>query len=351
MSENIELRRLERSVGRSADTVDYIDHLLSSVYPLTPILQAHQNEDAYPRLVAAIGEITKTWEAVDNAFSSVWLSFNPKIDLYAELPALTKLTANALENQVREGRGHCHYVWEIYWHDLRPWFASELTNEQQKTLEAFFERVGNADMDVFRPMEELSADVEDVAESIIALVLDDKPDEARDVAKGLFTTVQPLREQINTSLSALKRFQRHFATLEPDDEQPTAPSLTFNVFGDHYTVGDIIGSNGIAIGANASANVVRVASVASSNVDELQQWVTVLETVLGKLAVRQPNEAEDVIEELTNLTEEAAKADSSAHRIEKYSGRLLTSVEAFADENPALVTVANEVVKLIRHAG
>ena len=259
MPQDTELNDLRYMVEESTNSVDRIDAGIKSLYPLIATLKQNPDGEKYTKLVEALDEIVKTWQVVDDAFTKVFLVFNPKGDLVDALPDLLDIDADQLGATVREGRGHCHRIGEIYWLHIKDWGDSVLAAEEQQTLGHAFELLGNADLDVFQPMEALAAETGSVASKIVALVVADQSDEARQIAKGLYALVTPFRRQITISLSELKRFQQQFAEIAPEEGQ--LPQIIIGeggvyVGGDQITVGDIIDSQGIAIGNAAEANVV-----------------------------------------------------------------------------------------------
>ncbi len=264
MTQNSALDNLRYRVDESAHFVDSVDAEIKSLYPLTNTLQQHPNPEKYAKLVEAIEEIVRTWQVVNAAFKQVFLLFNPKGDLHDALPSLLDIDAKQLEAIVREGRGHCHHIGEIYWHDLKGWGETVLSAEEQQTLDRVFGRLSNADNDVFRSMEALAVETGNVANDILALVMADQLDEARQIAKGLYLLVNPLRQQITESLSELKRFQKQFDEIAPEEEGQL-PQIVVGeggvyvegdyVGGDQISVGDIVDSQGVAIGSDAVADV------------------------------------------------------------------------------------------------
>lgn len=338
MPQPINLQPLANSIDHSANMVDYVDHLLSTLYPLAPTLKANPNRQAYAKLVAAIDEIVKTWQVTDEAFGSVWRLFNPKADLHDALDDLVAINDHTLRRQVENGRGHCHLIWDIYWYDLQPWFAAQLPADQQQTLAAFFERIGNVDEDVFRPMETVAAETEQVATEIIDLVLANQIDDARQIAKALLQTVRPLRQRINPSLAALERFQTHFRQLEPADAAPMI------VYGDHITVGDIINSSGIAIGRGASARVTQLFSADEPTQVALYQSVAKLETLLANAALAAPDAAAEALKALSDLT----KALVSDSAVQRQLDQLQTLISHSFNAQPAIMTELRQLTQLVR---
>ena len=264
MPQNSTLDDLRARVDQSAYHVKGVDDDIKSLYPLTDTLLQHPNPEKYAKLVEAIEEIVKTWQVVDTAFKQVFVLFKPNGDLHDALPGLLDVEAAQLRAIVQEGRGHCHHIGEIYWVDLKDWGSTVLAAEEQQTLDRVFDRLGNADLDVFRVMEELAAETGSVASQIVVLVMNGQQDEARKIAKGLYEIVTPLRQQITVSLSELKQFQSQFADLAPDEASPS-PKIVVGeggvyvegdfIDGDQISVGDITDSEGIAIGSGAAASV------------------------------------------------------------------------------------------------
>ena len=201
MPTTYDLSTLKDQLNWSSETVDHIDGLVDSVYPLIPQIKQIPDQSKYAKLSEAIGEIIKTWDAIESAFTIVWLLFNPQADLFESLADLVKFTDGSLAREVSQGRGHCHRIWDIYWYDLKPWFEENLSEDEQKTLERFFESLGNVDMSVFIPIEAVASSTEEVAEEILNLVSMGEEADARALAGNLLKAVQPLRKRINKSLS------------------------------------------------------------------------------------------------------------------------------------------------------
>lgn len=271
MPQDNKLDDLRVRVDQSAHQVEGIDSDIRSLYPLSNTLLQHPNPEKYAKLVEAIEEVVKTWQVVDAAFKQVFLLFNPDGDLHDALPDLLDVEATQLRATVQEGRGHCHRIGEIYWVDLKDWGSTVLAAEEQQTLERVFDRLGNADLDVFRVMEELAAETGGVASQIVALVMAGQQDEARQLAKGLYEIVTPLRQQITVSLSELKQFQSQFADLAPD-EAPSPPQIVVGDGGTYINqTGQVVHGSQVNVGGDAEiGHIGNVTGAELADMEELE---------------------------------------------------------------------------------
>ncbi len=252
MADESRLNYLRNQAERSLHGVGQVDELTQAIFRLAPELKANPNAEAHKELVKAIEEIAKTWEALNEAIKMVWTLYSEDGDLKAESLALWDIGSGELPLLVEQKRGHCHRISEIFHYKLADWFSQTLSPADMDVMGYGFARLGEADDDLFRFMVQVAAEMDNVAVQVLDYIGDDKPDEARIIAKGLRRELRPLQKAINQSLMDLRRVQTDFATIIPEDE----PDPTIIIQGDNnIVVGDISDAIGIAIGHDSQATV------------------------------------------------------------------------------------------------
>ena len=245
------LNYLQDYAGRSLQGIDQVNELTRAIFRLTPELQANPDAEAHKKLVEAIGEVAKTWEAINEAIKTVWQLYGETGDLKMESGRLWDLGSGEMPALVDQKRGHCHRIGDIYWRNLNGWFSQTLTPADQDIMGRGFAHLGEADDDLFCFMVRVAAGIDNVAGQVLDLIEDEQPDAARTIAKGLRRELRPLQRAINESLTDLRRVQTEFAGILP----PEKPQPTIIVEGDYIEVGDITNATGIAIGRDAHAEV------------------------------------------------------------------------------------------------
>lgn len=119
-----------------------------------------------------------------------------------------------------------------------------------------------------------------------------------------------------------------------------------NVQGDKITVGNISGSQGLAIGRNASATVTinQMPPVDDPTKQELEKLITSLNTALAKIPADRAEDAEAVAAMAQDLMEKAA-AEKPNKAILKITGEgLKQAAQNIADIVPDVVKIAGAIV-------
>jgi len=161
----------------------------------------------------------------------VWNLYQQDGDLKDASAGLLDIGQFELQGHVQQGRGHCQTIWELYNLELRPWFQTALSAEDQATMGGVFSFLGSVYTDAFMDMEQFAAETEKTANRVLDLVISNQPDEARQVAGALLLTVRPTRTNINRSLVGLRHLQAEFSGLIEDEPRPvpaSAPSFWNN---------------------------------------------------------------------------------------------------------------------------
>lgn len=170
-----------------------------------------QPDIAAQKLAQALGEVAKTLQVVENT-TSEFLSLG--IDqgaLATRSKLLLEISGGSLTTEVERGRGHCHVIGNIYWAYLDKWFAKVLkkTNDYD-SIKLVFEKLGNADTDLFNDLEQVAAKLEKEAGDVLELVIKGQEKKARSQVLSALTALQPLRKTMSKTMQALYTMQTDF---------------------------------------------------------------------------------------------------------------------------------------------
>ncbi len=172
-----------------------------------------QPDIAAQKLAGALGEIAKTLLVVDQA-TSEYLSLG--IDegaLTKNSKLLLDIDGGSLRTQIASGRGHCLVIDNIYRRYLDKWFVRVLSPEEYASVYAVFQNLGNADLDLFKDMEELGTKLEREASAVLQLVVNSDEKSARALVLSAFPVLRPLRKAISNTMQTIYSLQGEFVGL------------------------------------------------------------------------------------------------------------------------------------------
>jgi len=165
---------------------------------------------AAQKLAQALEEIAKTYQMLEGAISS-YLSLG--IDqgvLEKNSKALLDIEGGALSTAVERGRGHCHVIGNIYHQYLDRWFRRILKHEEHESIRRVFERLANADDDVFRHLAKAASELESEAHEVLNLVIRGNVSGARHRVLRARDELTPLRLRISKTMQKLYRLKGQF---------------------------------------------------------------------------------------------------------------------------------------------
>lgn len=168
---------------------------------------------AAQKLIQALGEVAKTLQVVDNA-ASEFLSLG--IDdgaLAKNSKLLLSIDGGSLSTEVERGRGHCHEIWEIYFKYLDKWFERAFNSEEQASMKAVFQELGNADSDLFYNLEQVAVKLQEEAGVALDLVVKGDATNARMCVLAVLPTLRPLRRVISKTMQTLYSLKSEFVEI------------------------------------------------------------------------------------------------------------------------------------------
>jgi hypothetical protein len=195
------------AAGKAADELDKAVGLIAKVVGK---LKA-QPDIAAQKLGQALGEVAKTLQVVENA-ASEYLSLGiDKRALATKSKLLLEISGGSLATEVKRGRGHCHVIDNIYTTYLDKWFAKVLkkTNDYDR-IKIVFQRLGNADGDLFKDLEKLATKLEKEASDVLDLVVKRQEKKAQAQVLSALPALQPLRKAMSKTMQSLYAIKTEF---------------------------------------------------------------------------------------------------------------------------------------------
>jgi hypothetical protein len=197
------------AAAKSAQEIDKAVGLIANVVAK---LKA-QPDIAAQKLGQALEEIAKTLQTVDGAASS-YLSL--AIDdgaLEKNSTLLLHIESGQLAAEVEKGLGHCHLIWQIYHAHLDKWFSKVLAPDEQAAMQSVFDRLGNADLDLFANLGSVAETLQHEAEAVLDLVVQGQKDQARARVLASLSDLRPIRKTIAGTMQTLYALKNDFADI------------------------------------------------------------------------------------------------------------------------------------------
>jgi hypothetical protein len=185
--------------------VQKADEALSLIAKLMAKLRA-QPDAAALKLSAALDEIAKTYEVVDRAFSSYAALAIDDGALSTRSFELLSIAGGGLSVRVKDGRGDCNKINNIYQTYLRRWFERALNPTEQLAMEQAFiwpDGLSDADDTLFRHLTDLAGQLQSDATAVLDLVYDKRLEEARASIWLTYLTLRPVQEAMGQSLQRM----------------------------------------------------------------------------------------------------------------------------------------------------
>ena len=121
------------------------------------------------------------------------------------------------------------------------------------------------------------------------------------------------------------------------------------VSGDSYNVGNITGSQGVAIGRGAQANVTNTYGGGSdTEVAQVQRLLDELERLLSQTNDPRGEDSANVLDEIVAIRQELSSRKPTPRKLNKYGQRLQEAAVKFSRTVPAIVATANNIVTLVQ---
>jgi hypothetical protein len=191
------------------NAVKDVDEGLSIIGRLVAKLKM-QPDLAALKLAEALDEIGKTWQAMDEAITQ-FLRLGIDSDAMEKgSEVLLRIEGGGLANKVRDGRGHCTTIGNIFDKYLDSWFAAALKGDELNSIREVFIRLSKADMTVFECMEEVARELQSEATGVLDMVSESKVNEAKSRVLAFRKEFQPLRLEMSGTLQRLYDLKSDF---------------------------------------------------------------------------------------------------------------------------------------------
>ncbi len=163
------------------------------------------------KLSGVLNELAKSYQTLDDAMVSMaMLSFRSEEEFKDALRDLLKLGGGRVRAEIAEARGHCAKIWNIYERDLHGWFSRVLNREETSKLEELFERLHGFDTEFIWAIEQISDDLERIANELLQLVYQNKHAEAQEKVKTLAAELSEPRKALSEGMVRLWNLQAFF---------------------------------------------------------------------------------------------------------------------------------------------
>lgn len=191
------------------ESIKKADEVLGVIGKLVAKLKA-QPDLAALKLAEALDEIGKTWQVMDTAITQ-FLKLGIDSDAMEKgSEVLLRIEGGGLLNEVKDGRGHCHIIGNIYQNYLDRWFARVLKGEEIDSIRRVFNMLSEADADVFLYMENVAEQLQTEATQVLDMVSAGKVNEAKSRVLAFRKELQPLRLGMSGTLQRLYNLKSDF---------------------------------------------------------------------------------------------------------------------------------------------
>ena len=194
----------------AAKSAEAIDKSVGLIAKVVGKLKAQPNIAAQ-KLGQALEEVAKTLQVVDGAASSYLSLGIDKGALDKGSQLLLDIESGKLKTDVTNGLGHCHQIRDIYDEHLNKWFSKALAKQQLTAMNAVFDKLGNADDDLFEDLGQVADTLQAEAKIVLNLVVKGDTTKARKRVLQSLETLRPLRQTIAGTMQTLYGLKNEFA--------------------------------------------------------------------------------------------------------------------------------------------
>ena len=191
-------------ISNSQHIVSQLQSLTSGIRHLGDVLSS--DLPAAKDLRTALGEVGKTYEAANSAILRfVMPAAKPSIG--AE--AFIELERSGLTSNIAAGRGHCGLISTCYfrYRGLRDTLQTKLNPAELATADDSFAKLGTADGDLFRPLEQIGDLLTNESRVVANLLLAGQERAARQRILDARAKLQPLEQDLSKAVQELLRIE------------------------------------------------------------------------------------------------------------------------------------------------
>ncbi|GJL52842.1 MAG: hypothetical protein NPIRA01_40690 [Nitrospirales bacterium] len=191
------------------ESIKKADEAIGVIGKLVAKLKA-QPDLAALKLAEALDEIGKTWQVMDKAITQ-FLKLGIDSDAMEKgSEVLLRIEGGGLLNEVKDGRGHCHIIGNIFYEYLDRWFEQVLKGAELDSIRQVFNMLSEADDDVFLYMEIVAAQLQREATEVLNMVSTGKVNEAKSRVLAFRKELQPLRLGMSGTMQKLYNLKSDF---------------------------------------------------------------------------------------------------------------------------------------------
>lgn len=191
------------------ESVKKIDEALGVIGKLVSKLKA-QPDLAALKLAEALEEVRKTWVVMDDAITN-YLKLGIDQDAFkAGSEILLRIEGGGLLVEVKNGRGHCHIIGNIYDKYLARWFERTLKEKDLALMRRVFDDLTKSDYDVFSSMEDVAGQLQKEATEVLSMIIEGKVKKARQRILASRKELGPLRLAMSETLQKLYGLKSEF---------------------------------------------------------------------------------------------------------------------------------------------
>jgi hypothetical protein len=298
------------------------------------------DEERSRALRETLAEISGTYLVVKSAverFVAAGLSRGgPDAQVYAGL------AHGPLAQQIRNGRGHCRRIGVRYIRvgGLRDGLKAKLSPKILEDLDRTFDRLANADGDVFSAMDALGYALTNEAQVIVRHLRTGRIEQARQHIAEAEDRMRPLEEALDKALAAFQGVESALGYAEPlpkpqEVRNVTNVTIHGNVSNANIVVAQTIENSRIAVESSAAAQELKTALVELH--DAAQVFTSRLPADAAALAAK---DLEDFANEATSPTRRPAVCRRAAEG-------LLSAAKNVAEGGVAVIDLVGKVATLI----
>jgi hypothetical protein len=168
-------------------------------------------------LLTVLEEVSTVCDTIDREISKyLSLTFAPKVasrGLKKERRALLKFEGNQLRARMKEAKGSCTKIQNIYEVYLRDWFQQALDPPDAANMEQLFRTLWGSDINMFYDIDVMASWLAAQARTTLDLLDDGKADEATRSLRLARNEIQPTREAIAAARAQMADLKTTFISV------------------------------------------------------------------------------------------------------------------------------------------
>jgi hypothetical protein len=332
--------QLESQVEYARTGVVALQELAAQIGQLAEVL-ADDAEQSLP-LRETLAEISGTYRVVKSAVESFVAAGletgGPSGAAYA------RLAHGLLAQAIRNGRGHCTRIGTRYERvgGLRDSIKGRLSQESLAELDETFERLANADDDVFSAMDQLGAALTDESRVIVSYLSTQRIDEARERMTRARDRLLPLERALDEALAAFQDVESVLGYAEPVPQEKEVVQVTSQTI---TILGDVVNSNVVAAETIEHSSIIAAESPIQK---DLKAALLELHKATATLTSHLPDdEAALAARDVEDLTKEATSRDPRPAFWRRAAEGLLAAAKKGAEAGTPVIELVTKVTSLL----